>query len=141
MSNQQPGTYSLPGLKPSRRLRLARNQRWKLATPSSSASSAPIELHTKSNSASLGSLSRTRRYKTSAMKSATVDLRTSKGTCSSTKPARTSLKRCICCRDDSSPSKATGNIGWKSASFEPRPERLRTPCTMKLRRPPTSVSR
>ena len=64
------------------------------------------------------------------MKSAMVDLRTSNGTSRSAKPARTSLKRCISCRGDSSPSNSTGNIGWKSASFEPRPLRLLTPWTM-----------
>ena len=94
------------------------------------ASSASAEPHTKSKSGRFGSLSRTRRYKTSAINNAMVDFRTSNGRLCSTNPARTSLKRSICCRGDSSPSNSTGNIGWNSASFEPRPLRLRTPCTM-----------
>ena len=113
-----------------------------MATPSRMASSAATDPHTKSNSASLGSLSRTNRYKTSAIKSAMVDLRMSNGISCNAQAARVSRKRCMCCADDgSSPSNSRGNIGWKSASFEPRPLRLRTPWTMKLRRPPMSVSR
>ena len=53
------------------------------------------------------------------MKSAMVDLRTSNGSDCSTMPLRTSRKRCICIRDDSSPSNSTANIGWNNASFEP----------------------
>ena len=64
------------------------------------------------------------------MKSAMVDLRTSNGRLCKTNPPCTSLKRCICRRGDSRPSNSTGNIGWNNASFEPRPLRLRTPCTM-----------
>ena len=64
------------------------------------------------------------------MKSATVDLRTSKGSVRSAMPLCTSRKRSICWRDDSSPSNSRANIGWKSASLEPRPRLLRTPCTM-----------
>ncbi len=64
------------------------------------------------------------------MKSATVDLRTSKGSVRNTRPLRTSRKRSICMRGDSSPSNSTANMGWNSAAFEPRPRVLRTPCTM-----------
>ena len=65
----------MPGQKPRKRLRLARNQRWKFGTPSSMASNASAEPHTQSQSGRFGSLSRTRRYNTSAINSAMGDIR------------------------------------------------------------------
>ena len=64
------------------------------------------------------------------MKSETVLLRTSNGTLESGTRLRTSFMRCISACGCSTPSNSSRNIGWNSASFEPRPLRLRTPCTM-----------